>query len=67
MNIYEETGQTTVEYAIIAAAVILVFAAIMHLARVDLIGGWVDRTKGAFFVSARLDDFKPVWAEVQER
>ena len=62
-----ESGQTTVEYAVITAAVVLVLIAIIGLARPNVIGGWVDKTKRSFLVSGRLDNSKSIRLELQER
>ena len=67
MRLLNEKGAVTVEYAIIAAVMVVVMAAIVGLARPGIVGGWVKRTKSAFFVSGSLNEPKSVWAEIQER
>ncbi len=67
MSAARESGAITVEYAVAAAAVILVFAAVVRLSQMDPIGRWVEKTRRAIFVSASFKGPKSLWTEIQER
>lgn len=62
-----ESGEVMVEYAIVTATAIVLFAAIIALSRPTVIGGWIEKTRDSFFVVGQLDNLKGMSREIQER
>ena len=61
-----QDGQTTAEYAIIAAVLVVVFAALTGLAQPKRFGAWLEAVNRAILVS-RTSDVRSVVREAGER